>query len=52
MAAADNDALRDVLKRNAVKNIGQMEDISNIINWLIKPESYAITGQVIFQGGV
>jgi len=52
MAAADNDALRDVLKRNAVNNFGKMEDISNIINWLIKPESCAITGQVIYQGGV
>jgi 3-oxoacyl-[acyl-carrier protein] reductase len=52
MAAVDNDALKDVLKRNAVKNLGQMEDISNIIDWLIKPESSAITGQVIYQGGV
>ena len=28
------------------------EDINNIIDLLIKPESYAITGQTVFLGGV
>jgi 3-oxoacyl-[acyl-carrier protein] reductase len=45
-------ALKEVLARNAIPEVGKMEDISNAIDWLIRPESQAITGQVIFLGGV
>ena len=52
MAKVDNDALQDVLNRNAISDLGKMKDVTNIIDWLIKPESEAITGQVIYLGGV
>ena len=52
MNKIDENALNNVLFRNAVKTKGKMEDISNTIDWLIKPKSDAITGQVIFLGGV
>jgi 3-oxoacyl-[acyl-carrier protein] reductase len=48
----DQNALKEVLNRNAINNFGRMEDISNTIDWLIKDESNAITGQVIYLGGV
>jgi 3-oxoacyl-[acyl-carrier protein] reductase len=50
-AAIQGDALQEVLDRNAVPHLGKMSDISNAIDWLIKPESQAVTGQVIFLGG-
>ena len=50
-AAIDKDALRGVLARNAIPSMGRMSDVSNVIDWLIKPDSDAITGQVIFLGG-
>ena len=46
-----SEALKEVLARNAIPEIGKMEDVSNVIDWLIRPESQAITGQVIFLGG-
>jgi 3-oxoacyl-[acyl-carrier protein] reductase len=49
--AVDQHALRDVLRRNAIPDYGLLSDISNSIDWLIRPESQAITGQVIFLGG-
>ena len=52
MMGIDENALRNVLSRNAIKTKGEMEDVSNTIDWLIKPESDAITGQVIYLGGV
>lgn len=53
MSAAVNPAeLRTVLSRNAVPDMGQMSDVSNAIDWLISPKSQAITGQVIYLGGV
>ena len=50
-ANVDADALSDVLKRNAVHCFGEMEDISNTIDWILKPESHTITGQIIYLGG-
>jgi 3-oxoacyl-[acyl-carrier protein] reductase len=52
MNGIGKNALKDVLSRNAVKTMGKMEDVSNAVDWLIKPESDAITGQVIYLGGV
>jgi 3-oxoacyl-[acyl-carrier protein] reductase len=50
--AVNADALQEILARNAVPKLGRMEDISNAVDWLIRPESQAITGQVIYLGGV
>lgn len=52
MMGIDENALRNVLSRNVIKTKGIMEDVSNTIDWLIKPESNAITGQIIYLGGV
>ncbi len=41
-----------LIGRQAIKRIGQFSDVSNAIDFFIKPESDFITGQVIFLGGV
>jgi 3-oxoacyl-[acyl-carrier protein] reductase len=51
-AAVDTNALLDVLKRNAIPEMGSVTDVSNATDWLIRPESHAVTGQVIYLGGV
>lgn len=45
-------ALMDELNRNAIKHYGELTDVSNTIDYLIKYESKSITGQVIYLGGV
>lgn len=45
-------ALQEVLSRNAVTHMGKAEDVSNVIDLLLKRESDSITGQLIFLGGV
>lgn len=52
MSAIDPAALREVLKRNAVPDLGTFEDVSNTIRFLLQPESRAVTGQIIYLGGV
>ena len=52
MNAVEKGSLKEVLNRNAIKEFGKFEDVSNVIDFLIKPESSAITGQVIYLGGV
>ncbi len=49
--AINQDALKNVLQRNAIKEFGKMSDVSNAIDWLVLPESDAITGQTIYLGG-
>ncbi|WP_457618701.1 SDR family NAD(P)-dependent oxidoreductase [Lutibacter sp.] len=41
-----------LLARQAIHRFGEMEDIVNVIDFFIKPESDFITGQVIYLGGV
>ena len=47
----DQVVLNEALGRNAIKDYGEMEDVSNLTDWLLKDESNAITGQIIYLGG-
>lgn len=48
----NREALQEVLSRNAIGHLGEFEDVTNLIDLLIKPESKSITGQIIYLGGV
>jgi 3-oxoacyl-[acyl-carrier protein] reductase len=41
-----------IVERLALKRLGRFEDIANVIDFFIKPESDYITGQIIYLGGV
>jgi 3-oxoacyl-[acyl-carrier protein] reductase len=41
-----------VIQKLAIKRMGTREDVFNVIEFFIRPESSAITGQVIYLGGV
>jgi 3-oxoacyl-[acyl-carrier protein] reductase len=41
-----------IVERLAVKRLGRFEDVANVIDFFVKPESDYITGQVIYLGGV
>jgi 3-oxoacyl-[acyl-carrier protein] reductase len=44
--------LHEILKRQAIKRPGEFRDVTNVIDFFIRPESDFITGQVLFLGGV
>lgn len=44
--------LESLLQRQAIHRFGEFSDISNVIDFFIRPESDFVTGQVIFLGGV
>ena len=44
--------IREVTGKQAIKRIGEFEDVSNVIDFFIKPESGFVTGQTIYLGGV
>lgn len=46
------DKLDGLLNRQAFRRFGEFEDVLNVIEFFISPESGFITGQVIYLGGV
>ncbi|MFX0201818.1 MAG: SDR family NAD(P)-dependent oxidoreductase [Candidatus Hodarchaeota archaeon] len=44
--------IQKIVNTLAIKRLGRFEDIANVIDFFIKPESEYITGQVIYLGGV
>jgi len=41
-----------LLARQAIRRFGEFEDISNVIDFFIRPESNFVTGQTLYLGGV
>lgn len=48
----NSEALNNVLKRNAIPELGTTDELIHILNWLIDLQSGKITGQNIYLGGV
>lgn len=44
--------IQKILERQAILRLAEFADISNVIDFFIRPESSFITGQTIFLGGV
>jgi 3-oxoacyl-[acyl-carrier protein] reductase len=47
-----DDKLDDLLDRQAIEDYASPEDVINVIDFYLKPESKAITGQCLWLGGV
>ena len=52
IGALSQEKVQKVLEQQAIPHLGEFADVSNVIDFFIKPESRMITGQVIFLGGV
>ena len=46
------DKIDNVIARQAIRRYTEYEDISNVIDFFIRPESRFVTGQVVYLGGV
>lgn len=44
--------IQNILKQQAIHRYGEFSDISNVIDFFIRPESSFVTGQVLYLGGV
>ena len=47
-----DEKLNAVISNQAVKRFGEFQDISNVVDFFIQPESDFVTGQVIYLGGI
>ncbi len=50
--AVPQEKIDALLDHQAIRRFGNFEDISNVIDFYIRPESNFITGQVVYLGGV
>jgi 3-oxoacyl-[acyl-carrier protein] reductase len=44
--------INDLLARQAIGRLGTVEDIANVVDFFLRPESAFVTGQTIYLGGV
>ena len=44
--------IQELLNQQAIGRLGKFEDVLNIIEFFIKPESSFVTGQVVYLGGI
>ena len=44
--------LKKLINQQAIKRYGKFEDVSNVIDFFISPDSDFITGQILYLGGV
>ena len=44
--------IEQLIQRQAIRRFGEFQDVTNVIDFFIQPESNFVTGQVIFLGGV
>jgi 3-oxoacyl-[acyl-carrier protein] reductase len=44
--------IEELLNQQAIKRLGEFEDVINVINFFIQQDSNFITGQTIYLGGV
>lgn len=45
------EAMQRLLARHAIPRMGTLEDVANVVEFFLRPESSFITGQVIYLGG-
>lgn len=44
--------INDLLDRQAIRRLGEFSDVTNAIDFFIRPDSDLVTGQVLYLGGV
>lgn len=50
--AVPEDKIAGLIGRQAIKRLGHMSDVQNVVDFFLRPESEFITGQKIYLGGV
>jgi len=50
--AVPREKIDRIVNNLAIKRLGRFEDIANVIDFFIKPESNYVTGQIIYLGGM
>ena len=47
-----DEAIERLLRRQAIPRLGEFADVTNVVDFFLRPESGFVTGQIIYLGGV
>ena len=47
-----SDKIESLVERQAIARLGTVEDVANVVDFFLRPESDFVTGQIVFLGGV
>jgi 3-oxoacyl-[acyl-carrier protein] reductase len=50
--AVPKDKIANLVSRQAIKRLGTLEDVTNVVDFFLKRDSGFVTGQVLYLGGV
>jgi 3-oxoacyl-[acyl-carrier protein] reductase len=50
--AVPREKIDRLVERQAVRRLGTPEDVANVVDFFLRPESGFVTGQVVYLGGV
>ena len=50
--AVPADKIEALVARQAIKRLGTFDDVANVCDFYLRPESGFITGQILYLGGV
>ncbi len=52
IAGVPLDKIEGLVQRQAIKRFGEFRDVTNVVDFYLRPESDFVTGQCIYLGGV
>lgn len=52
IAGVPSDKIDELINRQPIQRYGEYEDVANVIDFYVRPESSFITGQILYLGGV
>ena len=52
LRSVPKETIQSLIDQQAIHRYGRFEDIVNVINFYLKPESDLITGQILYLGGI
>ena len=50
--AVPEEKIEGLVARQAIQRLGRHEDVANLVDFFLRPESSFVTGQVVYLGGV
>jgi 3-oxoacyl-[acyl-carrier protein] reductase len=52
IAGVPEASIEAIVARQAIGRIGEMRDVTNVVDFFVRPESDFVTGQVVYLGGI
>jgi 3-oxoacyl-[acyl-carrier protein] reductase len=52
ISGVDDDKINKLIQQQAIKKMATVEDVTNIVDFYMQPNSHMVTGQILYLGGI